>query len=79
MSYQCLLIPIMSSSIRYELKMISGLPANAPERVKNRHSDRRTEGCINSRGYSYTPHNLFGDKMGSVIKTIQNDKKSQFL
>ena len=42
-------------------------------------TDRRAEGCISERGYSYIPHNLFGNKMGSVIKIKQITKKSQFL
>ena len=43
MSYPCLMIQIMSSSIRFELKRIIGLPANAPrpERVTNRQTGRR--------------------------------------
>ena len=43
MSYPCLMIPIMGSSIRFELKLISCLPANAPrpERVTNRQTGRR--------------------------------------
>ena len=43
MSYPCLMIPMMSSSIRFELKLISGLPANAPrpERVTNRQTGIR--------------------------------------
>ena len=78
MSYPCLMIPIMSSSIRFELKLISCLPANAqrPERVTN---DRRAEGCINTRGYSYIPPNLFGNKMRSVIKNLKITKRVNFV
>ena len=41
-------------------------------------TDRRTEGCISERGYSSIPHNVFRNKMGSVIKSLRNYKKSQF-
>ena len=78
MSYPCLMIPIMSSSIRFELKLISGLPTNAPrpERVTNRQTDRRM--------YQWTmiflyPHNLFGDKMGSLTKILKWKKESFFV
>ena len=45
MSYPCLMIPIMSSSIRFELKLFSGLPTNAPrpERVTNRQTQTQTQ------------------------------------
>ena len=41
-------------------------------------TDRRAEGCIDERGYSYIPHNLFGNKMGSVIKILKITKIVNF-
>ena len=78
MSYPCLMIPIMSSSIRFELKLISGLPANVsrPERTTNRQTDRRI--------HQYTmiflyPSQLVWVQNGDSNKNVENDKKSQFL
>ena len=42
-------------------------------------TDKRAEGCISERGYSYIPHNLFGNKMRSVIKILKLQKESIFV
>ena len=64
----------MSSSIRFQFKLISGLPTNAPrpERVTNRQKDVSVDEGI------YIPHNLFGDKMGSVTNILKMTKRVNF-
>ena len=81
MSYPCLMTPIMSSSTRFELKLFSGLPANAPrpERVTNRQTDRRMYQWTRVFLYHVYPSQLIWGQNGVSNIFFLNDKKSQFL